>query len=299
MKDHYIPQDQFPMEITPGIRMLGNYFFNLILVSGAQKSALFEVGISGVVDQVIEQLNFLGVELDYIISSHPHSDHTTGLPGLADRFPMAEIIVAKGAQEFVNHPKAGPALIKEDAFMSQGLIKMGITPGRPPLNRIPNLNQAQIIEKKTALDLGGGTLLNLIPVHGHSPGNLIAHVPADQTVFCSDSLGFHYPGRAFWPLFFTNIKTYVDTIDLIASLEPRIICPAHQGPISGSAVQDGLQTARKTTLDIVQRIKQTQLTDDQLIKELFEESYVDEFTLYTESNIKNCTRLLLKRAREE
>jgi len=299
MKDHYIPQGQFPLEVCPGIRVLGNYFFNLILVSGTQKSALFEVGISGVVDQVIEQLNFLGVELDYIIPSHPHSDHMTGLPGLADRFPMAQIIVSKGAQEFVNHPKAGPALIKEDAFMSQGLIKMGITPGRPTLDHIPDLDQAQVISTETHLDLGGGTILNLIPVQGHSPGNLIAHVPGDQAVFCSDSLGFHYPGRAFWPLFFTNARAYVDTIDLIASLEPRIICPAHQGPILGSAVQNGLKTARQTTLDIIQRIKQTQLIDDQLIRELFEESYVDEFTLYTESNIKNCTRLLLKRAREE
>ena len=299
MKEHYIPQDQFPLEVTPGIRVLGNYFFNLILVSGTQKSVLFEVGISGMIDQVIEQLDFLGVKLDYIIPSHPHSDHMTGLPGLMDRFPMAEIIVAMGARKFVNHPKAGPALIKEDAFMSQGLIKMGITPGRPPLERIPNLNQARIIEKETALDLGGGTILNLIPVQGHSPGNLIAHVPGGQAVFCSDSLGFHYPGRAFWPLFFTNANAYVDTIDLIASLEPRIICPAHQGPIMGSAVQEGLNTARQTTLDMVDRIKHTQLTDDQLIQELFEESYVDEFTLYTESNIENCTRLLLKRAREE
>lgn len=297
MKDHYIPQSFFPMEITPRIRVLGNYFFNLILVTGNQKTALFETGISGVVDSVIDQLETLGVSPDYLIVSHPHSDHITGLPGLMERFPEAQVLAGQGAAEFVAHPKAGPALVKEDRFMSMGLEKMGIAPGRTSLETIPDLSRAGVIQEPTQLDLGG-TSLELIPVKGHSPGNLIARVDQDQALFCSDSLGFHYPGRAFWPLFFTNAPDYVETIDLIRAADPKIICPAHQGPIMGKDVPRAMKQAKDTTQKIIQRIQETGLADDDLIQELFDQSYRDEFTLYTETNILNCTRLLLKRARE-
>ncbi len=171
MNPHYIPQDKFPMVLTPRIRVLGNYFFNLFLVTGSEKSALFETGISGVVDTVIQQLDDLNIEPDYLVVSHPHSDHITGLPGLMERFPNAAVVCAQGAPAFVSHPKAGPALIREDKFMSQGLEKMGITPGRPTLETIPDLGGATSIDSPTCLDLGGGTDLALMPVDGHSPGS--------------------------------------------------------------------------------------------------------------------------------
>ena len=286
------------MELTPRIRVLGNYFFNLFLVTGSEKSALFESGISGVVDTVIQQLDDLEIAPDYLVVSHPHSDHITGLPGLMERFPGAEVVCGRGAQEFVSHPKAGPALVREDKFMSQGLEKMGIRPGRPALETIPDLSRAVSVDSPARLNLGGGTDLLLTPAEGHSPGNLIAQVEKDRALFCSDSMGFHYPGRMFWPLFFTDARAYVKTIDLIAAAAPDILAPAHQGPITGDRVRKGIDLARTTTLDIIRRIRETQLPDDELTGELFEESYRDEFTLYTRENILNCTRLLLKRARE-
>jgi len=242
-------------------------------------------------------LETLGISPDYLISSHPHSDHITGLPGLVTRFPKAQIIVAAGAKEFVTHPKAGPLLVKEDGFMSQGLARMGIRPGRSPLETIPNLYHARTIKKKIALDLGGVTL-DLIQVDGHSPGNLVAWIREQKILFCSDSLGFHFPGRAFWPLFFTGADAYLSTLGLIKKLNPDIVCPAHQGPLKKTAAKKGIQDAIDITLATIRRVKETCLSDEELAKEMFEQSYQDEFTLYTERNIKNCTDLLIKRARQ-
>ncbi len=298
MKAHYIPREKFPIQITPHVKMLGNYFFNLFLVTGQNKSALFESGISGVIDSVITQLDGLKISPDYLVPSHPHSDHITGLPGLMERFPQAKIVMAEGANQFITHPKAGSLLVKEDFFMSKSLEKMGITPGRPPLETIPDIQDAQIVEKSTSLDLGGGIFLDLIKVEGHSPGNLMGLVKKDRTLFCSDSLGFHYPGRGFWPLFFTGANAYLSTIDLIQSFDPRIICPAHQGPLISSAASQGIQEASDITYSTIKRVKQTPLSQEQLAREMFEESYKDEFTLYTKENIQNCTQLLIKRARE-
>ncbi|MCP4114007.1 MAG: MBL fold metallo-hydrolase [Desulfobacteraceae bacterium] len=297
MKDHYIPEDRFPIRLTPHVTLVGNYFFNLFLVTGRTKTALFETGISGCVDEVIRQLEGLEVSVDYLIPSHPHTDHITGLPGLMKRFPRAEILAAAGAKEFINHPKAGPLLVKEDVFMSRGLAGMGISPGRPALEAVPDLQDAQAIETAHGLDLGGVTL-ELKTVKGHSPGNLMGFIRKEKILFCSDSLGFHFPGRGFWPLFFTGAKDYLSTLEFIQGFDPDILCPGHQGPLEKTAAKKGILSAIDITLDTIRRIKDTRLSDGDLAREMFEQSYKDEFTLYTQRNIQNCTNLLIKRARE-
>ncbi len=297
MKDHYIAENHFPVQIAPGVFMLGNYFFNIFLILGEKKSALFEVGISGVVDAVISQLQGLDIYPDFIIASHPHSDHITGLPGLMQQYPDARIIAAGGAPDFVAHPKAGPLLIKEDAYMSKSLGNFGISPGRPSLEKVPDLRPAELVNKALSLNLGG-TTLELSRVDGHSPGNLIAKLADPKIVFSSDSLGFHFPGRGFLPLFFTGAASYVSVLQDIVEFSPAIICPAHQGTLKGVQATQGLQKSLDTTLSLIKQIKASTRADNDLSQQLFGENYKDEFTLYTKENIKNCTALLVKRARQ-
>lgn len=297
MKKHYIPEHKFPIQISQNVFILGNYFFNLFLILGKQYSALFEVGVSGVVDTVITQLAHLDIHPDLIIPSHPHSDHITGLPGLVKEYPNAGIIVAKGAKEFIEHPKAGPVMVKEDQFISKRLAELGIKPGRPALEKIPELAGSLVVNDTKSIDLGGGTL-DLISVKGHSPGNLIGCLNSEKILFCSDSLGFHFPGRGFLPLYFTGADGYLSTLDMIKAFNPAVICPAHQGPLSGKDAAAGIQASIMTTHSTIKEINQSPLPDETLAMKLFEKSYKDEFTLYTEDNIKNCTALLVKRARE-
>ncbi|MCK5350386.1 MAG: MBL fold metallo-hydrolase [Desulfobacula sp.] len=297
MKDHYIPENKFPIEIDRNIFILGNYFFNLFLIIGNRHSALFEVGISAVVDTVINQLELLDIDPDFIISSHPHSDHITGLPGLAQRYPKARIVSAAGAKEFIEHPKAGPLLFKEDIFMSKSLAIHNIKPGRPSLEKIPNLAGSMVVHDKQSIDLGRITL-DLIKIKGHSPGNLIGVLNEKRILFCSDSLGFHFPGRGYLPLFFTHADSYLSTLDFIKEFNPSIICPAHQGPLSGKAAATGIQESLDITLNTIKNIKLSTLSGETLARDIFKKSYKDEFALYTVDNIKNCAALIVKRAKE-
>ncbi len=288
------PSD-FPMPLTPRVTVIGNYFINLFLIQGDRKTALFEAGISGVVDTVIHQLEKLGTAPDYLILSHPHSDHATGLLGLMKRFPGAQVLAGAGAKEFVTHPKAGPLMLAEDAFMSKGLAARGITPGRPPIDTIPDLSDSRVVADTFALDLGGVTL-ELFPVAGHAPGNILGRV--DEILFSSDSLGFHFPGRGFWPLFFTGAREFLSTLAKIQAMAPAIVCPAHQGPLKHQAAAAGIQAAMDAAHDFIQRVTRTSLTDRELERQLLHESYRDEFTLYTKENITHCNQLLIKRARQ-
>ncbi len=293
--DATVTLSDYPMTLSSRVTLVGNYYINLFLVQGNQKTALFEAGISGVVDTVIHQLEHLGMAPDYLIVSHPHSDHITGLTGLMERFPETEVITGPGAGKFVSHPKAGPLMLAEDAFMSKGLAARGVTPGRPPIETVPDLSGVREVADTTVLDLGGVSL-ELFPVEGHSPGNILGRV--EDILFCSDSLGFHFPGRGFWPLFFTGAGEYLDTQAQIQAMAPAIVCPGHQGPLQHQAATAGIQAGIDAARDFIARVTRTSLADRELESQLFNESYRDEFTLYTKENITNCNRLLIKRARQ-
>ena len=45
-------------------------------------------------------------------------------------------------------------------------------------------------------------------------------------------------------------------------------------------------------------MKDHYISEKKFPMDLFEKSYKDEFTIYTENNIKDCTSLLVKRAKE-
>jgi glyoxylase-like metal-dependent hydrolase (beta-lactamase superfamily II) len=186
-------------------------------------------------------------------------------------------------------------MLAEDTFMSQGLAARGITPGRPSLDTIPDLSNAWEVSDTTVLDLGGLDL-ELFPVAGHSPGNILGRV--DEILFSSDSLGFHFPGRGFWPLFFTGAREFLSTLVKIQAMAPAIVCPAHQGPLKHQAAAAGIQAAMDAAHDFIERVTRTLFTDLELEQQLLHESYRDEFTLYTKENITNCNRLLVKRARQ-
>ncbi len=286
-----------PIELAENIWLMGNYFFNLYLVSGAGVSVLIEMGVSAVVDAVIGQLEILGISPDYLVLTHPHTDHITGLPGLMERYPQARVVAGAGAREFARHPKALPAMVAEDRFIAGRLAQEGLVAGRPALESLPFPEDYFSVTDTTDIDLGGLTL-RCIPVQGHSPGNIAIHVPERKALFVSDSLGFHYPGRGFCPLFFTGYAGFMQTLDDLEALKPEIVGPAHQGAITGRDVEKAFRQSKAAAIKVLETVRHGKGTDEALARAFFKEYYVEEFTLYREENIMNCCRLLVRRARE-
>ncbi len=287
----------FPIQLSEALWVLGTYHFNLYLVKGKHASALIEVGVSAIVDRVISQLEELKVSPAYLLVTHPHTDHISGLNGLRERFPGAVCIAGQGAQEFLDHPKALNTMLNEDKFITDALSMFGVRPGRPPIDKAPFLGNHLAIKDKQDIDLGGYHL-QCMPVKGHSPGNIAVHIPALSALILSDSLGFHFPGREFLPLYFTGFADYIATLDFFKSLNPTIIGLGHQGPLTGADVNNAFKKARQAATDLSARIKQEERDDEEVADALFRKFYRDEFAIYSEENIRNCTMLLVRRARE-
>ena len=286
---------EYPQQLAPGLWGLGNYYFNLYLARGREASAVIEAGVSGVVDRVIAQLEGLGVVPDYLVVTHPHADHVTGLDGLRAAFPRAEVVAAAGASRFLAHPKAAASLLAEDRHMSEFLRAQGLPPERPPVDQVPSLSGCREAGEGEVIDLGGLTL-RLFTVGGHSPGNLVVHLPEIGALALSDSLGFHYPGRGFQPLYFTGTAEFLATLDRLEALEPRIVCPGHQGPLTGVDASECFARVRREVHDLVDRIGAHEGAPEVMAEELFREYYRDELTAYSEGNIRGCMSLLVRRA---
>ncbi|MEW6351178.1 MAG: MBL fold metallo-hydrolase [Thermodesulfobacteriota bacterium] len=289
--------NSFPRLLTEGLWVVGNYYFNLYVLKGEQGSALIEAGVSAVVDRVVDQLKELAVSPTFLVMTHPHADHATGLQGLMERFPDALVVAGEGAVEFLAHPKTGPLMVAEDEHMSQFLGAEGFDHRRPPVQEPPSLHHALIAKDQDEMDLGGITM-RFLNVGGHSPGTIAVHVAELSALMPADSLGFRFPGRGIVPLFFTSYPDYMDTLSRLAQFDAAILGIPHQGPLTGDDVQAAFSEAYDTARALRDEIVADTREPEELARDLFERYYRDELTMYTPSNILNCMRLVIRRARE-
>ncbi len=188
-------------------------------------------------------------------------------------------------------------MIKEDRYMTKMLRVKGIEPIGQPIEKFSFPDNHIVVTEKYEIDLGG-IQLRCLKVNGHSPGNIVAHIPDLKALILSDSIGFNYPGRCFLPLFFTGFSEYIESIEYLESLKPTILGLGHQGPIIGKNVESSFHRSRQAAFDIYSRIIEEQKNRNDIADELFVEYYKDEFTLYSEENIRGCTRLLVRRSIE-
>lgn len=240
----------FPLKLAEGFWVVGNYYFNLYVVQGEQASALVEVGVSAVADEVIRQLEQIGITPSFLVVTHPHADHLTGLTRLKERYRQALVVTGEGAEEFLSHPRASQSIVDEDAHMTELLNSRGIIAGCPPVDHAPVLENPLVALEGDRMELGGLTLEFFI-VQGHSPGNIVVHVPEIKALMSSDSLGFRFPGRGFFPLFLTGYQAFIQTLNRLKLMKPVIVGPAHQGPLTGRQAETVFQEA----LEDAQRLR--------------------------------------------
>jgi glyoxylase-like metal-dependent hydrolase (beta-lactamase superfamily II) len=290
-------RNMYPLSLDKSLFILGHPYFHIYLIKGKNASALVEMGISATADTVIAQLSSLGVRPDYLIVTHPHSDHIAGLDALKKAFPQAVVIAGQGAAAFLDHPNAVKSLIQEDRHMSSFMLAHSLVSNRPVIRKAPSLSGGTVMVGGDDLDLGE-IKISFMDARGHSPGNIIIHIPVLDAVLASDSLGYRLSGRGFFPIFFTGYADYMATIDAMESLKPEILGLAHNCIVQGPDTRKTLKEAREAAQDIMARILHDRREDETVVQDLFREYYRDELTLYTGENIMGCCRLIVRRVRD-
>lgn len=288
----------FPSQVTDNLWILGNEYFHFYLIKGNDTCALVEIGISAMVDILLEHLSSIGAKPDFLIVTHPHSDHVTGLDSLKQAFPKAKVIAGKGAESFLNHPKAMKSMMTEDRHMMESMISQGLFTCRPVITFPPSLSGCTIMNDGNEIDLGG-LMITFLEAKGHSPGNILVHIPGLKTLLVSDSLGNRYPGQGFFPTFFTGYADYLATIDRLSALNPQILGLAHNGLFSRDEdIKAIFQKSREAANYVKKYIINDDRDDETIARNLFKLYYNDELTIYSPENILNCCRLLVRRIKE-
>ncbi|MFP3871778.1 MAG: MBL fold metallo-hydrolase [Candidatus Aenigmatarchaeota archaeon] len=151
----------------------------------AEKNVLLESGNSLAVRKIAEDLSNIGVqELDYIMLTHIHMDHSGGAGFLLDRYPDAEVVVHESGSEHLVDPTRLKKSVEEitgKAFKYFGDIKP-----------IPDENIVPVTGGER-FDLGAGHSIQVIYTPGHAPHHTCYYERKTKSLAVGDVAGRYYP----------------------------------------------------------------------------------------------------------
>ncbi|MCB2193681.1 MAG: MBL fold metallo-hydrolase [Deltaproteobacteria bacterium] len=292
-----------PRQLAPNLWLLGEHHLCLYLVRDQGQTALFEVGMSCTTPLVLAQLAHLGLapeEVDRVILSHAHSDHSAGARGLLEALPRARLVLSAKSRELLSRASTLGRFSADDDFSSAEVIqRSGLkSPSAwPSLEPLPD-NRLELMEPGDSLMIGS-LRMEFLPGKGHAPGGLLAWLPDMGAFFASDSAGFRHPDRPGFPLYFVSYPDYLEVMEDIAARQPTVLGLGHQEEVSGSQaaqyLRDTMEHLSAWHQKIAQRFKR--LGDQKQVSAwLFEAFYHDELTIYSPANIGYCCNLLVMRS---
>ena len=186
-------------EVAPGLELVDTRLGGWAGVTAAylvraERPALIETGARTSADAVADALTAAGLgprDLALIVLTHVHLDHCGASGLLAERFPLAEVVVhRRGARHL-----AEPARLV--AGVGRGL--------RRPRVRCTGASTRSRPERITAaedghrLDLGGGRTLVMVETLGHARHHMSVLDEATGTVMAGDAAGVMFRGGGLYP----------------------------------------------------------------------------------------------------
>jgi len=210
-------------------RLEGLRSSNAYLMASDRSLALVDGGMSGDVPRIVSQIESLGrpiTELQAIIVTHAHGDHTGG---------VAELVRRSGAGVMAHRDEV-PYIVGEENLPAGSFFRRAIRwlddvisgPGK-------GVAVSRQLQDQDFLEFLGG--LRVIHTPGHTPGSISLYQEQIGILFCGDLLfnGNLFTGRGglrLAPRFFSaDPEEAVKSLNRLSSLDVRVLCVGHGDPL--------------------------------------------------------------------
>lgn len=200
---------------------------NNILIHSPEATALVDSGYATHAEQTLDLVDDAldGESLDVLVNTHLHSDHCGGNAALQHAYPGMTTFIPPGHAEYVSH------------WNPEALTYT------PTGQQCPPFRFDAVLVPGTEIRLGG-MQWQIHAAPGHDPHSVILFEPVSRVLISADALWERGFGVVFPEL--EGVDAYAavgDTLDLIASLAPKIVIPGH-GPVF-TGVEQALVVARE------------------------------------------------------
>ena len=291
--------------VSDKVYLLGDPYYQVYLVRG-ERCALVESGLSYTALLVLAQLAELGIspaEIDYLIITHAHFDHICGAPGLQRACPGLRTISSPIAARVLAKEKVIAGHFREDRAVVETLLATGYLKSydasfQPPATISVDL----IMNEGDILDLGGGCILSFYLTPGHSPCSMSIYLSRDNVLFPSDCLGYPFRNKDIFPMYLSSYLDYVNSIRKVSVLDVSVLA-FPQTPLL--ADKEKIEEFRQRCLEITEKVHDFIIQAyrrgrdyDDISMELFGRFYRDGLAVQSESILKVCTDLIIRRSLE-
>jgi flavorubredoxin len=144
--------------------------YNSFIVQGNEKTALIDTVDPSKTQILLNNLEELDWNIDYIIANHAEQDHSGSIPTILEKHPNALIITNPKCKELIKFF----LLIPEDKFIT--------------------------VDDKEQISLGDKTLEFIYTPWVHWPDTMVTYLPEDKILFSCDFFGSHLASsELFYP----------------------------------------------------------------------------------------------------
>lgn len=197
----------------------------IYLITGSRKTAVVDTGMAysteGLIDNIRDILQ--GRPLDYILLTHSHYDHISGIPALKRVWPKVEVFGGAYAKHVFGSPKAKKLIEKlngEAETLYHGTI--------PPDFDTNVLTVDHVISEGSRIHLGNHTII-AYDTPGHTRDSM-AFLMDGTCLFASETTCVITDSGTYVPNYLVSYKDSEASIKKCAALPMRYVLVPHSAP---------------------------------------------------------------------
>jgi glyoxylase-like metal-dependent hydrolase (beta-lactamase superfamily II) len=236
-----------PTEIHPLVTKIEiSHGFNSVYLIRGEKTALIDTGPGastlGAVEQAIEELGMSIGDIDLILNTHLHWDHTGGNTVLQNA-SNAQIFIHTDEADYLENPElyidwylvpAIEVILGQEYVVEEKekFLKLAVSP----------MTVDRRLEDGDIIELGAGLDLQVVHLPGHSPGSVGYYIEEAGIIFVGDSVEGVHGVRGALPVI-DDLEAYEKSLERLLEMPLKVMVKAHPSEsitIPGSlVVRDG------------------------------------------------------------